>query len=70
MTTHDQLPLWAWIAIGAVLLGQGTYLFVDAQRLGRRYWLWGLWGLIQFPLPSIVYLLAVRRVYRSWRRQH
>ncbi|MCD1260041.1 sigmaY antisigma factor component [Paenibacillus athensensis] len=64
MTTWDKLPLWLWIALGILMLAQSTLLFLDAQRQGRRYWFWGLWGLIQFPLPSLVYLLTVRRAHR------
>jgi hypothetical protein len=56
------LPWYAWVGIAALLLGQGTWLFLDARRRGARAWLWGLLGLIQFPVPLLLYwLLVIRR---------
>lgn len=63
----DQLPLWAWIGIALVLLVQSTWLFVDARLRSARYpWFWGIWGLIQAPVPFIVYMFAVRKIHRRW----
>lgn len=60
---HDA---WFWLMVAAVLLLQSTWLFVDARKRGNGYWLWGLWGLIQFPSPLIAYWLFVRR--GLWKR--
>ncbi|WP_219838771.1 hypothetical protein [Paenibacillus sp. R14(2021)] len=49
------------IAVAAVLLCQSNWLFADAKKHSRYPWFWGLWGLIQFPLPLLCYLLIVRR---------
>jgi hypothetical protein len=54
------LPAWAFAAIALVLLTQSTFLFLDARRRGSFPWLWGLWGLIQFPIPLLVYWIVVR----------
>ncbi|MBP1964036.1 sigmaY antisigma factor component [Paenibacillus aceris] len=63
----DALPLWAWIGIALVMLTQSTWLFIDARRRSARYpWFWGIWGIIQAPLPFIVYLFAVRKIHRSF----
>ncbi|SDO00851.1 hypothetical protein SAMN04487897_10757 [Paenibacillus sp. yr247] len=63
----DQLPLWAWIGIALILLVQSTWLFVDARKRSVRYpWFWGIWGIIQTPIPFIVYWFAVRKIHRSW----
>ncbi|MDP4549666.1 transcriptional regulator [Alkalihalobacillus macyae] len=49
-----------------LLLTQSMVLFVDAKKKGSYPWLWGIWGLIQFPMPTIFYLLFV--VWPSKRR--
>lgn len=55
--------VWFWLLLAAVLVPQSTWLFVDARKRGSGsgYWFWGLWGLIQFPLPLAAYWLFVRR---------
>jgi thiol:disulfide interchange protein len=53
--------VWFWLLLAAMLVPQSTWLFVDARKRGSGYWLWGLWGLVQFPLPLIAYWLFVRR---------
>lgn len=63
---HD---VWFWLLVAAVVLLQSTWLFLDARKRVTGYWFWGLWGLIQFPMPLVVYWLFVRR--GLWRRlQH
>ncbi|WP_040948762.1 hypothetical protein [Gorillibacterium massiliense] len=57
----NALPLWAIILVGVLLLGQGTWLFLDARGRSRYPWLWGIWGLIQCPTPFVVYLFVVRK---------
>jgi hypothetical protein len=66
MHTHpsNELPLWAWIAIALVLLVQGGWLFYDARRRGRFPWIWGIWGLMSFPLPTVLYLIFDRKLFR------
>lgn len=59
-TVPEHVPVWLWIVIGAVMLCQGTWLFVDARKRGASAWFWGLWGLVQFPLPLVLYWLVVR----------
>lgn len=60
MNSEDP-SLWIWILIGLLLFTQGTWMFIDASKRGRRAWLWGLWGSINCPTPLIVYLLVVVR---------
>jgi hypothetical protein len=60
----SDLPWWAWLLVTVVLLSQGTWLFLDARRRGARPWLWGLLGLVQFPMPLLLYWLIVRRTRR------
>ncbi|MFP3360363.1 transcriptional regulator, partial [Planococcus sp. SIMBA_143] len=39
-------------------------LFVDAKKKGSYPWLWGIWGLIQLPMPTLFYLLFVVWPYK------
>lgn len=55
----DNPPLWMWIVLGIVLFTQGTWLFNNATKRGRRAWFWGLWGIMNCPTPLIVYWLVV-----------
>ena len=59
------LPLWLLIAIPAALFVQSTWLFLDARKRSRFPWFWALWGLIQIPMPLLLYWL-IHRV--DWRR--
>jgi hypothetical protein len=62
----DKLPLWGWLLIAIVLLSQSTWLFLNARKQGANPWFWGIWGVIQAPIPLIVYGLVVRKVHRVW----
>jgi hypothetical protein len=65
-TTHiATLPLYQWMLVGLLLLSQSIWLFRDAQKRSAYPWLWGLWGLIQFPTPLVVYLIIVRKIFRK-----
>ncbi|MFC5988477.1 hypothetical protein [Marinicrinis lubricantis] len=45
-----------------LLIAQSIYLFLDARKRGRNAWLWGLWGIIQCPMPILFYMMCVRRI--------
>ncbi|MCA0993421.1 transcriptional regulator [Pseudalkalibacillus hwajinpoensis] len=47
-----------------LLLTQSMLLFVDAKKKGSYPWLWGIWGLIQLPMPTLFYLLFVVWPYK------
>lgn len=53
--------------LALILLSQGTTLFVLAKKRGKRAWLWGLLGIIQFPLPAIFYYFIVVRSSKTKR---
>lgn len=61
LNSQAEMPWWGWIILVLLLGIQGTSLFLDARRRGARAWFWGLWGLIQFPLPSLLYWFFVIR---------
>lgn len=61
------IPVWLWILIIAAVLLQGTCLFRNARKRGKRAWFWGLWGVTTLPMPTVVYFLIV--VLPDLRRQ-
>ncbi|WP_099353346.1 sigmaY antisigma factor component [Fredinandcohnia onubensis] len=61
MNTNNTLLLFVVVII---VLIQGLWLFLDARKRGHNYWFWGIWGLIQTPLPLIFYLIFARKIYR------
>jgi len=63
-----RIPLWLVVLLAGGLLLQGTCLFRDARKRGKRAWFWGLWGITGMPTPTIVYLLLV--VLPEIRRQN
>lgn len=70
MTRHPQeLQPWQIALLGFILLSQSIFLFVDARKRGRNPWFWGIWGLIQFPVPLLTYWLIIRKSLRR-KKQH
>ncbi|MDQ0153718.1 sigma-Y antisigma factor component [Robertmurraya andreesenii] len=59
-----ELPLPALIAIGVILLTQSIFLFINARKNGHNYWLWGILGIIQAPMPTLFYLLFARKIWK------
>jgi hypothetical protein len=53
------------IFVAAILLMQSIYLFLDARKHNHNYWLWGIVGLIQAPMPTLFYLLFIRKIFRK-----
>jgi NADH:ubiquinone oxidoreductase subunit H len=54
------LPLFViLVPVAAILLAQSIWLFLDARKRGRKYWFWGVWGLIQFPIPTLTYFITM-----------
>lgn len=61
MNTNDTLLLLVAVI---VLLIQSFWLFLDARKRGHNYWFWGIWGLIQTPMPLVCYFIFARKIYR------
>ena len=53
------------IFVAAILLMQSIYLFLDARKHNHNYWLWGIVGLIQAPMPTLFYLFFIRKIFRK-----
>lgn len=49
------------VLLAIILLSQGIFLFVDARKRGLHAWFWGIAGLVQFPLPILVYYILIMR---------
>lgn len=62
--SHDLSPA-VIIMVVVILLLQSIYLFLDARKRNHNYWLWGIVGLIQAPMPTLFYLLFVRKIFRK-----
>jgi predicted PurR-regulated permease PerM len=58
-----ELTLPGMIVVVLILLFQSIYLFLDARKRNHNYWLWGIAGLIQAPMPTLFYLIFVRKVF-------
>lgn len=62
---RGDLTLPIIILVAGILLLQSTYLFLDARKRNFNYWLWGIVGLIQAPMPTLFYLIFVRKIFRK-----
>ncbi|WP_438349124.1 sigmaY antisigma factor component [Paenibacillus sp. FA6] len=60
MSELKEIPIWLITTIVPILLVQGTWMFLDAGKWGKWRWFWGIWGLINTPLPLLIYLFFVR----------
>ncbi|MFK3959997.1 transcriptional regulator [Guptibacillus hwajinpoensis] len=59
------LELYVFVPILILLLlTQSMLLFIDAKKKGSYPWVWGIWGLIQLPMPTLFYLLFVVWPYK------
>jgi hypothetical protein len=47
-------------------MAQALYIFFDAKSKGEKYYfLWGLFGLLNFPSSLIIYLLITRVILKD-----
>jgi hypothetical protein len=56
----ESLPFYAWVLIAIIMTSQASLIFFDASKRGENKWIWGLYGLTNFPSALIVYLLVTR----------
>lgn len=61
----EELSPLMMAGIAVILLAQSIFLFINARKHGHNYWLWGIIGLIQAPMPLLFYLLFARKIWRS-----
>lgn len=53
------------LLVSPIMITQSTLLFIDAKKKGAKAWFWGIWGLLQCPMPSIFYYFFVFRPYHK-----
>ncbi|MBO9129162.1 transcriptional regulator [Bacillus sp. 165] len=54
--------------LAPIMILQSTVLFVSAKKRGRNAWFWGIWGLIQCPMPAVLYWLIVLKPFKKKKR--
>ncbi|MCR8645538.1 transcriptional regulator [Paenibacillus sp. N1-5-1-14] len=68
----QSIPVGVIVIVVILLLSQSIWLFTDARKRANNRWFWGVWGLINFPLPMLMYALFC--IYlpkkRSERKDH
>ncbi len=62
---NEEISLPLLLVVGIILIVQSTFLFLDARKHGHNYWLWGIIGLIQAPVPTLFYLIFVRKIWQK-----
>lgn len=67
-TNPETVPLWVFVLVACILLIQSLFLFIHSRRHTKYYWIWGIVGLIQAPIPLITYWLV--HIYWPSRKEH
>ncbi|WP_079507860.1 sigma-Y antisigma factor component [Mesobacillus jeotgali] len=62
---NEELSPFMLAVVATILLSQSIFLFTNARKHGHNHWLWGILGMIQAPMPLLVYLLFIRKVWRK-----
>jgi len=58
------------ILLVIILMAQGFWMFNDARKRGdKRYWLWGIFGLLNIPTNLIVYLIITRIIIDRYKKK-
>jgi len=66
LLTKNQIILLSLCIAIPLLLIQAYWIFSDARKRGEKhYWLWGLFGLINVPQSTIVYLIVTRIIFKK-----
>ncbi len=69
-TSIDTIPLPIIILIIVLLISQSLFLFHDAHKRNLHPWLWGIWGVISLPLPTILYFIIERKILKKERSEN
>jgi len=65
----SDLPLYFWFALAVCLFSQSLFLFLNARKRDAYPWFWGVCGLISFPLPTLLYLILIVKIFRRRRKR-
>ncbi|MDF1508929.1 transcriptional regulator [Robertmurraya sp. DFI.2.37] len=55
----NEQTLFILLLLLPFVLAQSILLFIDAKKRRSYPWFWGIWGLIQIPMPTVFYFLFV-----------
>jgi len=62
---NQEILLIIFVAVPLLLI-QATWIFFDARkRKEKYYWIWGFFGLLNFPSSLIIYLLITRVIMKQ-----
>jgi hypothetical protein len=64
---NGEYSLTVILLVAGILMMQSIFLFLDARKRNHNYWLWGIVGLIQAPMPTLFYLIFVRKIFNKKR---
>ncbi|WPX07850.1 hypothetical protein [Anaerocellum danielii] len=68
--SEEKIPPVFFIILFILLMLQAVYIFFDAKNRGEKYYfLWGLFGLLNFPSSLIIYLLITRVILKDKNRK-
>ncbi len=65
----DKIPLPLLILVLVLLISQSVFLFQDARRRNLHPWFWGIYGIIQAPMPTILYFIIERKIFKNIRKK-
>ncbi|ADQ04993.1 hypothetical protein Calow_1446 [Caldicellulosiruptor owensensis OL] len=69
-SSDEKIPPYLLIILFTLLMAQAIYIFFDAKNSGEKYYfLWGLFGLLNFPSSLIIYLLITRVILKDKNRK-
>ncbi|AZT90042.1 hypothetical protein ELD05_04905 [Caldicellulosiruptor changbaiensis] len=64
--SDEKISMGLLIILFFLLMAQAVYIFFDAKNRGEKYYfLWGLFGLLNFPSSLIIYLLITRVILKD-----
>lgn len=67
--SNEKISTGLLLMVFILLLCQALYIFSDAKKRNEKYyWLWGLFGLLNFPSSLIIYLLVTRVILKNKRK--
>lgn len=61
----EEISVQLIVIVAVILISQSIFLFTNARKHGHNYWFWGIIGLIQAPMPTLFYLIFVRKLWRK-----
>ena len=61
----SELPIVLWLILAVLLFTQASWIFFNASKNNRNKWLWGFFGLLNFPSSLILYLIFTKVLFKN-----